>query len=125
MFDFGISGYQPRWLIGLPSISAEHGRRLRSLVGRRLTQTWLVWDLNDDEWFVDCPALLDFDGERVEINHNKFDEVSITWNSADPRQPVTWPSFDDYHPRLAWRNDTPPELVALQGQRLRAIEFLE
>ncbi len=38
-----------------------------------------MWDLDEDEWFTACPVVLDFEGERVEINHWKFDEVPITW----------------------------------------------
>ena len=123
MFTFGIRGYQPRWLTGLPAITATHGQRLRALRGRRLTRTWLVWDVDDNEWFADGPVLLDFDGEQLEVNHQKFDELSLTWNSADPTQPVIWPTSDGF--RLTWRDDTPSELVALQGQRLEAIDLAE
>ncbi|MEU8258042.1 hypothetical protein AB0C06_27680 [Micromonospora inaquosa] len=42
-----------------------------------------MWDSERDEWFADCPVVLDFAGERLEVNHQKFDDVSITWNSAD------------------------------------------
>jgi hypothetical protein len=123
MFSFGIDGYQPRWIDGLPAITSAHGERLRTLTGRTLTRTWLVWDLTDDSWWADCPVLLDFDGEQVEINHQKFDDLSITWNTVDPAQPVAWPASDNL--QLAWRDDTPPELTALHGQTLEAVELLE
>ncbi|MEV6761463.1 hypothetical protein AB0N16_12585 [Streptomyces sp. NPDC051105] len=48
---------------------------------RALTHAWLVWDVQDSEWFSDCPVLLDLTGEQVEINHAKFDDLSITWNT--------------------------------------------
>ncbi|WP_205302879.1 hypothetical protein [Nonomuraea montanisoli] len=69
MFDFGIPGYRPEWLSGRSAISTTHGARLGRLVGRRLTRALLVWDLDEDKWFADCPVLLDFEGEQVEINH--------------------------------------------------------
>ncbi|XVS65101.1 hypothetical protein ACQPYE_03270 [Actinosynnema sp. CA-299493] len=68
MFDFGIEGYRPDWGNGLDD-AMRHAARMRALVGRRLTDAWLVWDLERDEWWADCPVLLDFDGERIEINH--------------------------------------------------------
>ncbi|GAA3470616.1 hypothetical protein [Nonomuraea roseola] len=37
----------------------------------------MVWDLDEDEGFADCPVLLDFEGEQVEINHRKFDALTI------------------------------------------------
>ena len=80
----------------------------------------MVWDLRDDEWFSDCPVLFDFDGEQIEINHQKFDDLSLTWNSIDPTRPVRWPDFD-----LEWRPDPLPELRALRGRCLTGVELLE
>ncbi|MEU9835263.1 hypothetical protein AB0D67_27340 [Streptosporangium sp. NPDC048047] len=91
------------------------------LEGRRMTRALLVWDLDDDVWFADGLVLLDFEGEQVEIVHTKFDEVSITWNTVDPAQPVDW--GEEF--RLVWRDGAPGELAALKGQRLRAVELLE
>jgi hypothetical protein len=123
VFNFGIDGYQPQWISGRSAITGAHGHRLRSLTGRTLTRTWLAWDLDDDTWWADCPILLDFDGEQVEINHQKFNDLSITWNTANPAQTVAWPTTGNY--RLAWREDPRPELTALHGQTLRGVELLE
>ncbi|MFJ7154123.1 hypothetical protein ACIQUQ_04215 [Streptomyces sp. NPDC101118] len=121
MFDFGIAGYRPAWLHGGDEVVREHGHRLRALVGRTLTNVWLVWDRRDDEWFADCPVLFDFEGgERVEVNHRKFDDLSLTWNTVDPGAPVAWPGFD-----LEWRAEPLPGLRALRGLDLTAVELLE
>lgn len=122
MFDFGIDGYRPRWLNDRSAILAAHGERLQALIGRSLTRVWLVWDSQDDEWFSDCPVVLDFAGEQVEINHQKFDELSITWNTIDPRRPVRWPvpGFE-----LGWRHGPSPRLRALQGQTVHDVELPE
>lgn len=110
MFDFGIAGYQPVWLNHCSDLVREHGPRLRGLEGRTLTSVWTVWDLEGDEWFCDCPVVFDFEGEQVEINHNKFDDLSVTWNTIETARPVRWPGF-----RLHWRPDPLPELHALRG----------
>ncbi|MFJ7212798.1 hypothetical protein [Amycolatopsis sp. NPDC098790] len=120
MFNFGIESYRPQWLNGRSTVAAGHGKHLRALIDRPLTHAWLVWDVRGDEWFSDCPVLLDFAGEQIEINHAKVDDLSITWNTVDPHQPVRWPDFD-----LQWRHDIRPELCALQGQSLQDIELLE
>ncbi|MFD8979870.1 hypothetical protein [Streptomyces sp. NPDC059564] len=120
MFDFGIEGYHPRWLNGPAHVARTHGRRLQALSGRPLTGAWMVWDLIDDEWFCDCPVLLDFDGVHVEINHRKFDDLSLTWNTIDPCRPVSWTGFD-----LEWRPDPLPELQTIRGMTLRSVELLE
>ncbi len=123
MSNFGIEGYQPDWLTGLSAISAAHDDRLQALVGRSLTRAWVVWDLDDDAWWADCPVLFDFEGEQVEINHQKFDELSLTWNSADPARPLDWPGTPKF--RLAWRDDVVPELTARHGETLRTVELSE
>ncbi|WP_406327357.1 hypothetical protein [Streptomyces sp. NBC_00203] len=120
MFDFGIAGYGPRWMNGASAVKAAHGERLRALTGRPLTRVWAVWDLHDGEWFADCPVLLDFGGEQVEVNHWKFDDLSLTWNSIDPQRPVKWPGF-----ALRWQRDPFPGTRALLDQPLQDVELLE
>ncbi|MEV5123361.1 hypothetical protein AB0K49_11190 [Streptomyces decoyicus] len=120
MFDFGIDGYQPVWLHGRREVVREHGHRLRGLAGRTLTSVWMVWDLRDDEWFCDCPVLFDFAGEQVEVNHHKFDDLSLTWNTIDIGRPVRWSGFD-----LQWRAAPLPELDALRSLPLKGVELLE
>ena len=119
VFDFGIDGYRPHWLNDRAAVLAGHGERLRALIGRPLTRTWLVWDVQDEVWFPDCPVLLDFAGVQVEVNHQKFDDLSISWNTIHPHRPVRWPDFD-----LRWRADPLPELRALRGRTLRDLELL-
>jgi hypothetical protein len=127
MSYFDIDGYQPQWLNGSREILAAHGPRLHALAGRRLRRAWLVWDLDDDEWFADCPVLLDFDDEQVEINHQKFDDLSVTWNTVSPAVQTTWSNgeSDGYVFHLGWRHDAHPELAALQGQELQAVNLVE
>jgi hypothetical protein len=120
VFDFGIEGYRPHWMSDPRAVREAHGARLRALADRALTRLWVVWYLQDDEWFPDCPVLLDFDGEQVEINHWKLDELSLTWNSIDPRRPVEWPDFT-----LRWRHDAIPEAAPLLGHPLQNVELLE
>ncbi|UWE11061.1 hypothetical protein [Actinacidiphila bryophytorum] len=120
MFDFGIAGYQPAWSDGRRDVVREHGHRLRGLAGRTLTRVWMVWDLEDDEWFCDCPVLFDFDGQQVEVNHQKLSDLSLTWNTIDPASPVRWPGF-----ALQWRPDPLPGLLALRGLPLTSAELLE
>jgi hypothetical protein len=123
VFDFGIPGYQPHWLHGRDAITATHGRRLAALAGLTLHHVWLVWDLGADEWFADCPVLLDFGDEQVAINHQKTDDLSVTFNAIDPTQPLTWPTVDGF--QLAWRPEPLAQLTTLPGQQLRHIDLLE
>lgn len=120
MLRFGIHGYEPQWLNGRDSIAAAHGRLLAGLHGSTLRHVWLVWDLGSDEWFTDAPVLLEFGTEQVEIDHQKFDDLSITWNSIDPVRAIEEPMTD-----LAWRSEPLPALAELPGRELRRVELLE
>jgi hypothetical protein len=117
---FGIDGYTPQWQRGLTTIRDTDAARLSSLANLELTQLWLVWDLADDEWFSDCPVLLDFEGTQLEICHSKFDDLSITWNTINPRTPLAWTAFP-----TRWRHDADPRTTPLLGQPLQSIELLE
>jgi len=120
MNRFGIQDYQPQWLNGRKDITEAHGQRLDALTGHALNQVWLVWDLDADEWFTDAPVLLDFGIDQVEIDHQKFDDLSITWNTIDPHRAIEDASF-----HLAWRAGALPELRILPGRILQAVELLE
>jgi hypothetical protein len=123
VFDFGIAGFEPCWLNGIHAVAGRHGGGLHGLVGRRLTATWVVWDADNDEWFADCPVILDFAGDRLEINHQKLSDLSITWNSVDVTRAPAWPTTDAF--RLVWRDDVPSVLVDQREQVLEAVELLE
>ncbi|GAB2851227.1 hypothetical protein GCM10022221_58300 [Actinocorallia aurea] len=117
MTYFGIPGHRPVWIAGARAIAAAHAARLRGLAGRRLDAAWVVWDLDDDTWFADCPVVFSFGGTQVEVNHQKFDELSITWDTIDVTAPIV-----EVDPevgfRLEWRRSADPRMVALYGSPL-------
>ncbi|HEY1841278.1 MAG TPA: hypothetical protein VGG53_13870 [Mycobacterium sp.] len=128
MSYFGIPHYEPHWRSGRRGITAADTSRLESLSGRQLTDSWLVWDRKYGKWLADCPVVLNFDGEQVEICHQKFDDLSITWNTIVPTAPIEWYDGDDKtlgSDRLDWRNDADARLAALSGRQLKAIALLE
>lgn len=115
--------YAPTWLVGFDAVAAHHGERLRGLVGRTLSSAWLLWDTELDEWFREGPVLLAFSGVQVEVNHQKFSDLSITWNTVDPTMRDSTSLPDE--PPLVWRRDAVPELLALQGRTLTRVDLLE
>ncbi|BCJ50417.1 hypothetical protein Asp14428_18920 [Actinoplanes sp. NBRC 14428] len=124
MARFGIKDYEPEWLNGRDRITALHGQRLARLAGRTLEHIWLVWDLDADKWFEDAPVILDFGDERVSIDHQKFDDLCITWNAVDPIRSIQDPADEDPF-NLAWRPEPTLRLVELAGRTLNRVELLE
>jgi hypothetical protein len=116
----GIPGYQPQWLGGRRDVVAAHGGRLAALAGQVLRHVWVVWDLEDDAWFADAPVVLEFDGVRLAVDHQKSDEIALGWDVPDPAVAI-----DGGGLRLAWRAEPFPELAALTGRTLRRAVLLE
>lgn len=82
MFDFGITGYEPRWLIGLDTLSIAHGDRLASLRGGTLRRCWIVWDHAADSWFAEqCLEPVDRLGEGVP---SRVIDSKVTENADAP-----------------------------------------
>ncbi|MFJ3405231.1 hypothetical protein [Promicromonospora sp. NPDC090134] len=117
---FGIEHYKTEYQRGLDAIATRHGDRLNALAGRALSHAWVLWDVEDDSWFADAPVLFDFGDEQLEVQHNKFDELSITWNTIDARSSVRWPES-----KLVWRDDALAGLSLLHGQRVLAGQLFE
>lgn len=127
MSYLNIQGYAPRWRTGATAATAEHCNRLSALVGKRLDGVWLLWQCALDQWFAEGPVLVRFADEQVEINHQKFDDLSLTWDTIDPVDHNAWTiaSSDNAEPTpLRWREDACPRLAALRGERLCSVGLL-
>jgi hypothetical protein len=84
-----------------------------------------MWDLSEDSWWADGPVLLDFGGgARLELIHNKFDDLSVTWNTIDVGAPLACRGDEGLPSRLGWNDSAPPELVAHLGGTVRDVEIL-
>lgn len=85
--DSHVSGWVPDFRPAQFQLE-RHRIRLRSLLGDSIVDTWAVWRLEDDEWFAHLPVVLVMKGgEQLEICWEKFDDLSITWNTIDPTVP--------------------------------------
>jgi hypothetical protein len=118
----GISGFQPQWLSGFRKIHAAHAERLAGLPGRRLTASAVVRFSEDDDWYADCPVILAFENEQIEVSHQKFDDLSITWNTINTGEPIA--GWDESELTPLWRFDD-DRLTPLHDQVLQEIALLE
>jgi hypothetical protein len=85
----------------------------------------MVWDRKADEWFADAPVLLDFGANRVSIDHQKFDDLCVTWNTVDPNRSIEDSADEDSLFDLVWRPDPTPQLAELAGRTLSRVTLLE
>jgi len=116
-----ISGWRPDWQPSTAALLAQHRERLRSLRGHRIDATWLVWINDLDEWFADLPVVFQIGEEQLEICNQKFDDMSITWNTIDVDvTPIAWVDWS-----LTWRRDAHPALSGAVGQTIRDVHVSE
>ncbi len=88
--------------------------RLRALIGQRVTAGWTGW--SRDRMAPGAPVLLAFDGgEQIELAWQKWDDLSVTWNTVDPAEPELY----------EWRPAAPAEVAAVVGLAVTGIEVSE
>lgn len=118
MTDVDASGWQPTWQPAETQLR-RHADRLRSLRGRRVRDTWIVWNLEHAQWFAELPVVIQFeDGLQLEVGWQKFDDLSVTWDTIDvavtPYAWVSWP--------LEWRSQAHPALATITGREVVQVE---
>ncbi|WP_236653221.1 hypothetical protein [Streptacidiphilus melanogenes] len=118
----GISGFEPSFLVGVAAARQAHGPRLAALAGRRLTGFAVVRFAEDEDWFAECPVVLDFDGVQVEVCHAQFDQLAIGWDAIDTAADIAgWEGFE-LTPQWSHSDD---RLEPFVGQELHEVALLE
>jgi len=120
--DPNVSGWRPDFRPADEQIE-RNSARLHSLIGRRIIEAWTVW-IVDEDWFADIPVVIRFDdGTQLEVCWEKFDDLSITWNTIDVEStPRAWVDR-----ALEWRRNAHLELSSVVGGTVtdvRATKFL-
>ena len=118
---FEISGWQADWQPAREQL-VRHTDRFRGLGGKQVKRGWVAWIEEHEERFPDLPVIVEFeDGVRLEVCWQKFDDLSITWNSIDVTVPpmawVTWP--------LSWRLAGHPALTKVAGAVVTQVNATE
>jgi hypothetical protein len=95
--------------------------RLRALVGKRVTAGFTGWFPGGNRLVPGAPVLLAFDGgEQLELAWQKWDDLSVTWNTVDP---AAQPEIHG-HP-YEWRPDAPAEVAAIVGLTVTGLAVSE
>lgn len=115
MWESGISGWRADWRPGAEQVTL-HASELVSLAGAKLTGAWSIW-IGTDDWFADMPVVLEFDGSRrLEVCWQRFDDLSLSWNTIDiDVTPKAW--VDD----LFWRPMAHAALRMNEGQIVTSV----
>lgn len=96
-----VSGWKPDFLSADLQLEKQ-ASLLSALVGDHVVAAWTVWMVDQDEWFADLPVVLELkSGRQMELCWEKFDDLSVTWDTIDlavtPKAWVDWP--------LEWRRE--------------------
>jgi len=119
MFDRDLS------IETVEGLLTSHGARLRSLVGKTIDATWVAWDLERDEWFVDEAVIVDAGESSLEIVCWKLSDIVLSWNAVDRAQPPHWVGEWGPEFKLVWRRDAIAALREVVGRRILGISVVE
>ena len=115
--------YSPNYLNSAQLVIESHQAAIKGLLGKSLTESWVVWELNENGWFNDAPIVLNFEGTRLELNYFGMSELSITFNTLSLSEKLNWYGLTNLD--LVWREDSLKELVAVKGLHLKKVEVAE
>jgi hypothetical protein len=119
----GIENYNPSFSSNTTDIIIELGQELKNLIGKKILDIWLVWETNEDEWFKDCPVVLNIEGMQLELCTTKIDELSITFNMIDMSKELNWYHIDDF--QLEWRKEPLSDLLTVINKKIINVELIE
>ncbi len=120
---FGIESYYPHFYTDTKEIIKELGLKLSNIKDKRIIDVLVVWDTKNENWFKDCPVVLNIEGIQLELCANKIDELSITFNTIDMSQKIDWYGIDEF--KLEWRKEPFSDLLLAKGKKIKNIELIE
>jgi hypothetical protein len=119
----GIENYNPHFYTSTKELLDNFSGALRELIGKRILEVWVVWDSKNDEWFKDCPVVLNIEGIQMEICTSKIDEIAITFNTINLSEGINWFDIDDF--ALEWREGAFSDLLSVKNKQIKNIEVIE
>ncbi|WP_203362028.1 hypothetical protein [Bacillus sp. REN10] len=119
---FGIKEYLPKLYENSTAILHDLKHDLQDLKGQKIKKIWVVWDQFYDEWFVDCPVIIQFENAQMELCAYQMGAFAISFNQIDIRQQPDLPGTEF---KLIWTKDKMENLEFAIGQQVKEIEIIE
>ncbi|MEM9862340.1 MAG: hypothetical protein AAF938_12020 [Myxococcota bacterium] len=104
-----IRDWRPQRFFTVEALEGALRDQLRRMIGRKLDEVWVVWDLDSNEWFCDAPVLLVVDGQQLEVSVHNLDELHVSLDAIDRSAPFGWVDEPQLNFDLEWRCN--PSLV--------------
>ncbi|GIE85927.1 hypothetical protein SAMN06264365_104522 [Actinoplanes regularis] len=112
-WDEAMSGWRSSFADPPTQLRSQRSDLL-ALVGRRLQAGWTGWDPARNVWRPEFPVVLVFEGGvQLELAWQKWNDLSITWNTVDLGTPPTVLSTP-----YEWCSSQPHPLAAVAGRTL-------
>lgn len=115
---------RPQFLESSTAVIDTYGNSLGGIIGDKLTDAWVAWDLEHNEWFNDEPVVFNFGDRQLEACFNQLSQFAITWDTVDVNQPPNWMDCFDGMP-LQWRRNGHETLANAIGETLESIAVVD
>lgn len=90
-----------------------------SMIGEKLREAWLVWDVDGDEWFSDEPVVLRFGERMLALSFSYLSRLSLMEAQWSERN---FPEVVPGEFQTRWRDDAHPCVRNVIGSTLSAVE---
>lgn len=119
----GMPKYNPTFFKSTQELINNCSKDLTTLIGKIIAEVWIVWDENNNEWFNDCPVVLNIEGQQIELCAFKFDEFAVTFNEIDLSNKLDWYGVKDFD--LEWRKACLQQFKGILNKKITDIGIIE
>lgn len=115
--------YTPDYIDTTSESISKKSDLLKTLIDLRLLASYVVWDIDENEWFFDGPVVLVFEKKQIELCCHKLEEISITSGAADigANPIISWNPEGPYE----WRKNALREINCVLDRAVEKINIIE
>ena len=113
----GILNYEPNFFDDTEIFVKVLYDKLIGTIGLTLEDYWLMWDINENEWYNDGPVILKIGGAQFEFTTYNLDNFSLTFDKIDLTSKLDWYGIGDELP-LIWKNRSNESVNNLLGRTI-------
>lgn len=123
---FGLENYEPTFYSTINEFIKYNGVTLKNIIGKKIDESIVMWEVNDDEWHRDGVVLICVEGCNVEICNKNLNELSVTLNEINFSSDLESYDFEEFGKfKFEWRKDALAILNNVKGRIIKEIELIE
>ncbi len=122
---FGIRDYDPTFYNTVEDFILNNHSKLKNLIGKKIKESFVIWELNDNEWHSDGVVVITLEDCNIEICNKNLNELSVTLDEIDLSIDLESYDCEEYGKiDFEWRKDNLEQLNRIKGRTIEEIEII-